>query len=64
MAKNYIRAQNLHLRWNLSEDRIDCAPFSSSCGKQETVVRGLPDMNSTSEGKGGHGKADVVREVA
>ena len=26
--------------------------------------RELPDMMSTSEGGGGHGKADVVREVA
>ena len=26
--------------------------------------RELPDMMSASEGEGGHGKADVVREVA
>ena len=27
-------------------------------------LRGPPDMMSASEGGGGHGKADVVREVA
>ena len=28
-----------------------------------TFVWGLPDMMSASEGGGGHGKADIVREV-
>ena len=27
-------------------------------------IRELPDMMSASEGEGGHGKADVVRDVA
>ena len=27
-------------------------------------VRELPDMRSALEGEGGHGKADIVREVA
>ena len=27
-------------------------------------IRELPDMMSASEGEGGHGKADIVREVA
>ena len=28
------------------------------------IVRGTPDMMSASEGLGGHGNANVVREVA
>ena len=30
----------------------------------DAALREHPDMMSASEGEGGHGKADVVREVA
>ena len=41
--------------------RLQCEAQDSA---PEMQIRGHPDMMSASEGGGGHGKADIVREVA
>ena len=43
-----------------------CTGFSLTEPKMPQVCRARerPDMMSASEGEGGHGKADIVREVA